>query len=444
MSTLRDAAPGAVRSAALCLALTAGSVEAGGYALIGQSAAAAGTAYAGASALSGGEETAWYNPAGLGFLRERSASVSADLLLPRGDYDDLGSTDVLGAARIGAQSDGAAFGGVPSAYFVAPVSDRLTFGLAVNAPYGQKTEYDDDFIGRYEALKSELLTINVGLNAGFRATEWLAVGGGVDILYADTTLTNAIDFGAVCLGALGAACAGLGLAPQQDDGRVEISGDALSVGFNLGVMADFGATRVGLHYRAPIDADIEGDARFDVPPDAALLTAGGAFANTGAATTLRFPAQVSFGLAHELDDRLTVMGQAIWTDWSEVDQVAVSFDNPAQPSVALRSDWRDSVYLGLGASWRYDDSLTFRAGLGFDQTPVTDAYRTPRLPGADTISVAMGLSWRLSPSWRLDAAYQHFFYDDAPIDLTSDEAGRLVGEISNTADVFSLQTSYRF
>jgi long-chain fatty acid transport protein len=431
--------------AGACVATQPGPAQAGGYALIGQSAASAGTAYAGASALAGGADTAWYNPAGLGFLREAMASGSADFLLPRGDYDDAGSTNVLGAPRRGASVDGAAFGVVPSAYLVLPAAERLTFGLSLNAPYGQKTEYASDFIGRYEALTSELTAVNVGLGAGYRAAGWLAVGGGLDLLYARTTLSNAVDFGAVCLAVAGPACAGLGLSPEGADGRVEIDGDALAVGFNLGVMADLGATRIGLHHRAPIDADIEGDADFTVPDAAAALaTATGAFSDTGAATTLRFPASVSLGVAHDVTPRLTLMGQAIWTDWSSVDRTVVRFDNPGQPDATLRTAWRDSVYVGLGGAWRYDESLTLRAGVGYDQTPVTDDLRTPRLPGADTVSLAVGVGWRPTAAWSVDAAYQRFFYDDAPIDITSAESGRLAGSVSNTADVLSLQATLRF
>jgi long-chain fatty acid transport protein len=426
-------------------ALYPSHARAGGYALIGQSAASAGAAYAGASALGGGADTAWYNPAGLGFMRQPMVSGSVDFLLPRGDYDDAGSTNVLGAPRRGAPLDGATFGVVPSSYLILPAGERLTLGLSLNAPYGQKTEYDPDFVGRYEALTSELTTVNLGLSVGYRALDWLAVGGGLDLLYARTTLTNAVDFGAVCLAVAGPACAGLGLLPEAADGRVEIEGDALAAGFNIGVMADLGATRIGLHHRARIDADIEGDADFTVPAAAsAVAAATGAFSDTGVATSLRFPASVSLGVAHDLTPRLTVMGQAIWTDWSSVDQTVVRFDNPGQPDATLRTDWRDSVYLGIGGAWRYDDALTLRAGLGYDQTPVTDDLRTPRLPAADTISVAFGLGWRPSAAWTIDAAYQHFFYDDALIDITSAESGRLAGSVSNTADVLSLQATFRF
>ena len=37
----------------------------------------------------------------------------------------------------------------------------MHFGLGVNAPFGLKTDYDDGWIGRYQALKSQIKTINV-------------------------------------------------------------------------------------------------------------------------------------------------------------------------------------------------------------------------------------------------------------------------------------------
>jgi len=46
----------------------------------------------------------------------------------------------------------------PSFYYVQPLSELFTFGLGINAPFGLTTKYDDDWIERYQAIRSNLLT----------------------------------------------------------------------------------------------------------------------------------------------------------------------------------------------------------------------------------------------------------------------------------------------
>lgn len=431
-------------SIVLACALTPNLASSGGFALIGQSARSAGTGYAGASALAGGPDTVHYNPSGMAFIDDRIVSASADFLFPRSKFDDGGSTDVLGLPRIGNDGNGAEFGIVPSSYLVLPLGDDFRFGAALNAPFGQATEYGPAFTGRYEALTSELLVIDASIALSAKLSPNFSIGGGFDFVYVDTELTNAVDYGAVCLGVVGPDCFGLGLAPQTADGELSLKADGFSTGFNLGVMGSFDWGRIGLAFRAPVSVGLSGTARFDVPPQAGFLTGTGAFLDTTARTTLDLPATVSLGATIFATEDLTLMGQVIWTNWSTVDQTVVRFDNPAQPDAVLNSQYDDSVYVAIGATYAYDDRLTLRGGLAFDQTPLNDRFRTPRLPGESTYSIALGLGYALTESVEFDVAYQHFFFKEADYDFSDPASGRLVGSTDNASDVFSMQLSWKF
>ena len=52
-------------------------------------------------------------------------------------------------------------GFVPNLYYVAPVGDDMRFGVGFQRTYGLETDYEDDWVGRYQALNSALLTINI-------------------------------------------------------------------------------------------------------------------------------------------------------------------------------------------------------------------------------------------------------------------------------------------
>ena len=45
---------------------------------------------------------------------------------------------------------------VPNLYLVVPINKEWTFGVGLNAPFGLITEYDDGWIGRYQAIKSDV------------------------------------------------------------------------------------------------------------------------------------------------------------------------------------------------------------------------------------------------------------------------------------------------
>ena len=78
---------------------------------------------------------------------------------------------------------------------ISPTSTATGSGSAfgVNAPFGLETDYDNDWVGRYHAIKSELLTVNFNPSMAFKFTEHATIGFGLSALYADGELTQAVD-----------------------------------------------------------------------------------------------------------------------------------------------------------------------------------------------------------------------------------------------------------
>ena len=95
---------------------------------------------------------------------------------------------------------------VPNMYVGIPITDKWSFGLGVNVPFGLKTEYDDDWIGRFQGVKSELKTINVNPALSWEPTDNLAIGVGVNWQQIDATLTQQVNYSAA-LGAGGGQAA---------------------------------------------------------------------------------------------------------------------------------------------------------------------------------------------------------------------------------------------
>ena len=91
-------------------------------------------------------------------------------------------------------------------------------------------------------------------------------------------------------------------------------------------------------------------------------------------------------------------------------------------------------------------------GVAYDETPIQDANRTPRVPGTDRTWLALGAGYQMD-AWNFDLAYAHLFVSNSKIQQTiavaapTDEnfsRGNLVGEFENSVDIISVEATYTF
>ena len=106
-------------------------------------------------------------------------------------------------------------------------------------------------------------------------------------------------------------------------------------------------------------------------------------------------------------------------------------------------NWDDSYRYSLGANYRFSDKLTLRGGVAYDETPVSDAFRTARIPDEDRTWIAFGAQYRLSDKSALDFGYAHLFVKDADIDKLENLV-RLTGTYDASVDILSAQYTHSF
>jgi long-chain fatty acid transport protein len=118
-----------------------------------------------------------------------------------------------------------------------------------------------------------------------------------------------------------------------------------------------------------------------------------------------------------------------------------------QPDEVTTLNWKNAFFASLGAEYRASPLWTFRAGVGFDQTPVTDANREPRFPDGDRTWISAGLRYRATDSLDIDVAASHVFFPQSKVALSpaipgAALRGSLVGTTQAYANVVGLQLSY--
>ncbi len=422
--------------------------HAGGFGLIDMTASSLGNAHAGGAALAEDAGTIYYNPAGLTRLPGRQFSLAGTAIRPSAKFENQGSVTASGALSGGNGGDAGDWAAVPGLFYAMDAAPYLRLGIGVFAPFGLKTEYDDGWVGRYQAVKSELKTINVNPVLAYRINDAISIGGGVSAQYADVNISSAIDFGSVCVGALGAAnCAPSGFLPQQKDGAIKIDGNDWGYGFNLGAMFTPSAgMRYGITYRSKISHELSGgSAHFTQPAGLpAPLAASPRFTDTGAKASVDLPESVNFSGYVDLDPVWSVMGDINWVRWSRFEELRIRRANGAA-DIVTPENWRDTWRLSFAANYRYNDEWKFRGGMAYDLTPVKDEFRTARIPDNDRTWLAIGAQYKPSKQGTWDVGYAHLIVKDSTMNKAEPPiGGTLIGKYNNEVNILGVQYSYAF
>ncbi|EAZ99569.1 OmpP1/FadL family transporter [Marinobacter sp. ELB17] len=171
-----------------------------------------GVANAGAAANPENASTAFFNPAGMSRLRGTNISFGVAVL----DIDaEVKSGSTIATDALGDPVKGSGGGDIadlavlPNFFMTHEVNDSIDVGFGIHAPYGLAADYDDDFVGRYFADKTELTAISFTPSIAVNNGKDLSMGLGINIVYAEARLTKFQDIRA-------------GLAAQSDDATARV------------------------------------------------------------------------------------------------------------------------------------------------------------------------------------------------------------------------------
>jgi len=396
--------------------------QAAGFALIEQSASGMGNAFAGGSAVAEDASTIYFNPAGMTYIQGTQIAGAIHLIKPTAEFNDQGS--VKGVNRpfgsLGGDAGDLAF--VPNFYYKRDLNDKVKFGLGINAPFGLKTEYDKDWVGRFQAIKSELKTININPAIAFKVNDQLSVGAGVSAMWAQAELTSAVNL----------------VASERTS---KVKGDDWGFGFNLGAIYQATEdTRFGIAYRSKVDQHLDGNVKFS--------TSSAPTPNSGVKADITLPETLSISTFSRVNDTWDLMGDVTWTRWSQFQELAVYRDSGALLTKTTEN-WDNTLRYSIGANYHYSDAIKLRAGLAYDEEAVSDEFRTARIPGNDRKWLSLGAGWQITPASKLDIGYAHLFISDAKISDKQNAAalgrkGDLIGSYDGSVDILSMQYTHNF
>lgn len=446
-------------SVASAMLVLAGGASASGFALIEQSGSGLGNAFAGGAASAEDASTIFYNPAGMSRLSGKQIVVVGSAITPSAKFSNSASTVAAGgfvAAPAGRDAGGTAL--VPAAYFSWEIDPKWSAGLGLGAPFGLKTEYDPNWMGRFHAIKSEIKTINLNPSVAYKVNDNVSFGFGLNWQRIDSTLTKAVNYSFV------AAAAGIAGVAAGSEGTNNLTASDSAWGYNLGAMFDVNPkTTVGLAYRSAINYKLSGSANYYNRPGGVFGAAVGLspalaaqVGDSAFTADIKLPASISLALKYQPSSDWDVLFDATQTQWSSVQSLDLMRSSGISSGRSLESvpfKWKDTWRVALGANHRYNEQWTARVGVAFDQTPTSDPYRIARLPDSDRTWLSLGGQYKLSKGSAIDFGYAHLFMNNAALNMNGLPAlsaaqtlgrGALVGSYSNQVDILSVQYAHGF
>jgi len=395
---------------ALLLVAFSGAASAAAFQLWEQNASGLGTAYAGSAAVADNASTNFFNPAGLTQLGGFQFSAGVSGVGPSFKFKNDGSTGLLGPGGNGGDAGG--WAAVPNAHFSWQLAPSWYLGFGVSAPFGLSTEYDSNWVGRFQSLKSEIKTINYNPSIAYRVNDKVSLGLGLNYQTIDAEMTSAVP------------------GPASFS---RLKGDDAAWGWNAGALFTLSpAMRVGISYRSAVDYTLQGKATTAV-------------SNTPVQADLKLPDTFILSVWQQVSDRWEAMGDLSYTNWSTLQSLKVVNRTTGALVNTETFGYKDSWRIAWGAAYKASDALKLKFGIAYDRTPTTDSGRSARVPDNDRIWLSLGGQWNAGRYGKVDIGYAYLYLQDPAINQSKFAgASNLRGSYDNSGHVVGVQYSVGF
>jgi len=115
----------------------------------------------------------------------------------------------------------------------------------------------------------------------------------------------------------------------------------------------------------------------------------------------------------------------------------------------LPENFKDTWRYSAGVNYYPNEKVVLRAGVAYDQSPVNDLDRGPRLPDNDRTWLAIGGRYKYSSALNFDVAAAYIFVKDGSINNSGNPPsiasnGLVNGSYDNHVFIISGQFNYRF
>jgi long-chain fatty acid transport protein len=243
---------------------------------------------------------------------------------------------------------------------------------------------------------------------------------------------------------------------------------------------------VGVAYRSEMKFKLKGDSEFSQKEDVAALyspAAGsyfivpadsgyaqatgtapdGTIPDQGSEVPITTPQSLTLSYAQQLTNKFQLVAGATWTQWSVFENFDVKSTESELGKIEalsglgngyighIEENWQDTVAVAIGANYQLNDDWLLRTGYANDQSPVSNSYRTARVPDNDRQWLSAGVNYRINQDVDVDFAFSYLFFEDTKVNeydrnldgSVKEGSSNLQGTYSMDAIAYSLQVNYK-
>ncbi len=184
-------------------------------------------------------------------------------------------------------------------------------------------------------------------------------------------------------------------------------------------------------------------------PIGAAVSAGvnAQLASGGITSSIELPSISNLSIFSRINPQWDLMADVQFTQWSTIQELKFVRTGPGATLPPTPENFKDSWRYSIGANYYLNDQWKLRGGLAYDETPVQNAERTPRLPDESRMWLSLGAQYTMSKNLKFDAGFTYIWIQDASISQNAGStasSGLVSGNYKSSVTIFGASGTYSF
>jgi long-chain fatty acid transport protein len=315
------------------------------------------------------------------------------------------------------------------------INEKMTAGLGIYAPTAAGASWKGLYSRPQEAWgvsepefdwDGMMMVIDIRPAIGYKVNEKLSVGAGLALKYGslEFSFPRSITMDGTNFFYLDAA----------------LEGSGIGFGANIGVLYDVMPNlHVGASLAMGSALGVSGTMTQTLyTPPAAAGGFGTVAAEPDVEADFPIPMEGGIGFAYDVNPKLTVAFDVMYTNWAVADIVDISVSGTdlmmalgaaTEPSDAeLKLQYEDVIRFNLGAAYKFNPKLDLFAGFYYDPSAIPDETIDPAITDfVDKMNVSFGAAYKITPKLSGHFYYEYVFGDSRFVEYNAEEPGENVG-----------------
>jgi long-chain fatty acid transport protein len=319
-----------------------------------------------------------------------------------------------------------------SLFYIYSLTPNLKLGIGNCTYFGGALEYNLNWVGRYHLQGATIVGNSFLLTGAYRINRWLSVGAGFNVM----------------VGYLKEKVGVNNLLPRVPDGQLKLNGWwTAGLGGVIGVLVEpTSNTRFGVQYLTPVSLDFSGTPSFrGLGPGLSLLLKRRGILGASTSIDMTVPQSLLFSAFHQINDRVAVMADAGWQNWSAFGNPEIGINSNNPRSITANLKYQDTFHLALGTQYHPVPKWMLSAGFAFDNSMVSAPARSVAAPIGNQWRYGAGAQYALNEAMTLGFAYEFLWGGNLGLNQTAGPVrGTVAGQFpSVNINFFSINFTWK-